>query len=45
VHLGSESHDLAADTRENTASRVKKDVKHKAWHKGQVTSREESIRA
>lgn len=31
VHLGSESHDLVADTTENTARRgEKKDMKHKA---------------
>lgn len=42
---GSESHDLVADTRENTARRIKKDMKHKGWHKGQVASQEESVRA
>lgn len=45
MHLGSESHDLVADTRDNTARRAIKDMKHKAWHKGHITSQEESVRA
>lgn len=45
MHLGSENHDLVADTREDTARRAIKDMKHKAWHKGQVTLHEESARA
>lgn len=44
VHLSFKSHCLFADPRENTARRTFKDMKHKAWHKGQVTLKEESVR-
>lgn len=44
MHLGSQSQDLVADSREKYSCKTILNVKHKAWRKGQVTLQEESVR-